>query len=138
MFYAQDITASSLITNTRNRKKQFYQSQQPLNQDDSASSYKNSYLYPFVSLEILANISNTNKMLIEKIHYLLCMKYKYKVKSRFLVNSTIIISRNGEKEISWDKFYSIFHLFRLTFNNVYLSTNCPIFMSEIKQRKCYF
>ena len=58
MFYAQDITASSLITNTRNRKKQFYQSQQPLNQDDSASSYKNSYLYPFVSLEILANISN--------------------------------------------------------------------------------
>ena len=109
MFYAQDITASSLITNTRNRKKQFYQSQQPLNQDDSASSYKNSYLYPFVSLEILANISNTNKMLIEKIHYLLCMKYKYKAKSghliniifvSFLVNSTIIISRNGEKEIS--------------------------------------
>ena len=106
MFYAQDITASSLITNTRNRKKQFYQSQQPLNQDDSASSYKNSYLYPFVSLEILANISNTNKMLIEKIHYLLCMKYKYNAKFiniifvSFLVNSTIIISRNGEKEIS--------------------------------------
>ena len=107
MFYAQDITASSLITNTRNRKKQFYQSQQPLNQDDSASSYKNSYLYPFVSLEILANISNTNKMLIEKIHYLLCMKYKYFdlqliniIFVSFLVNSTIIISRNGEKEIS--------------------------------------
>ena len=105
MFYAQDITASSLITNTRNRKKQFYQSQQPLNQDDSASSYKNSYLYPFVSLEILANISNTNKMLIEKIHYLLCMKYKYEeliniIFVSFLVNSTIIISRNGEKEIS--------------------------------------
>ena len=81
MFHAQDITASSLITNTRNRKKQFYQSQQPLNQDDSASSYKNSYLYPFVSLEILTNISNTNKMLIEKIYYLLCMKHKYKAKS---------------------------------------------------------